>query len=147
MRAGPDPKRPSAGRRSFGISTFVAFTLDILRRARSRPGAGLLLPLPSSCDSRANAPRKKRISSHVTIHIASTTTTSSTPNTSGCVAASQTAPTDAPSSTRLAPMFENGSGEVLIAARVVVFAAWLVAASVPPSWADIRAGRSPGAPG
>ena len=32
-----------------------------------------------------------------------------------------------------APMFENGSGEVLTAARVVALATWLVAASVPPS--------------
>ena len=30
-------------------------------------------------------------------------------------------------------MFENGSGEVLTAARVVALATWLVAASVPPS--------------
>ena len=46
---GPDPKRPSAGRRSFGISIFVAVTFDILRRARSRPGTG------PSCDERTRA--------------------------------------------------------------------------------------------
>ena len=47
------------------------------------------------------------------------------------------------------PMFENGSGEVLTAARVVAFAAWLVAASVPPSSAAATAqvdGSAPNTP-
>src|SRR5699024_2077940 len=40
MRAGPDPKRPSAGRSSSGIVIFVAVTLDILRRVgRGRTSA------------------------------------------------------------------------------------------------------------
>ena len=35
-------------------------------------------------------------------------------------------------------MLENGSGEVLTAARVVILAAWLVAARLPPSSAAIQ---------
>ena len=36
-------------------------------------------------------------------------------------------------------MLENGSGEVLTAARVLALATWLVAASVPPISAAISA--------
>ena len=42
------------------------------------------------------------------------------------------APTTSPSSNRLADTLENGSGEVLMAARVVVLATWLLAAGGRP---------------
>ena len=48
------------------------------------------------------------------------------------------APTTRPSSSRLRPTLVKGSGEALAAARVLVLAAWLVAARVPPSSAAAR---------
>ena len=59
--------------------------------------------------------------------------TSNARNTSGCAHDSHKPAGTRPSPSSDRPMFENGSGEVLTAARVLALAAWLVAASVPPS--------------
>src|SRR5690606_38376318 len=82
---------------------------------------------------RRHTARRNLNKAQMVIHMSTTTSASNTANSMGCCVASHKAATTTPSSTRLMPMLEKGSGEVLMAARVLVLAAWLVAASVPPS--------------
>ena len=88
---------------------------------------------------RRNAARRNLNRIQVTIHISTSAISSRMPKTTGWLVASQTAPITRPSSTRLMATLEKGSGEVLMAARVLVLAAWLLAASVPPSSAATTA--------
>ena len=76
--------------------------------------------------------RRKRPSHQIAPTIATSATASSTANSNGWVHDSHSAVGTAASPSRDMPTFENGSGEVLTAARVVALATWLVAASVPP---------------
>jgi hypothetical protein len=89
--------------------------------------------------SRSNAARRNLNSTQVTIHMSTTVMASRMPKTTGWCVASQRAAMTRPSSNRLASTLDKGSGEVLMAARVVVLAAWLLAASVPPMSAATRA--------
>jgi hypothetical protein len=72
-------------------------------------------------------------SQSISAMIASTTT----PAASGWTTASHNRPPTARSSVSDAVQFENGSGDVLITARLPAFVKWLPAASVPPRIAAV----------
>ncbi len=71
---------------------------------------GAVSPRPSSLLSLRRAALRKRHSSQVTTHISTTATTSTAGEHGGLASASQTAPTAAVSSARLAPRLLKGSG-------------------------------------
>ena len=69
---------------------------------------------------RRSTARRNLNKTQVIAHMASTVTNSTPAKTNGLVMASHRAPSTSPSSNRLADTLENGSGEVLMAARAVV---------------------------
>ena len=75
---------------------------------------------------------EKRNSTAVSTTIATSTTVSTRKKGTGCWVASHSMAGTAASPSNDSTMFENGSGEVLTAARVVAFATCAVAARVPP---------------
>ena len=83
--------------------------------------------------SRRHTLPRKRPSFHSSTAISASASASTPKNAHGCAKASHSAAGTVASPSSDRPMFENGSGDVLTAARVVAFAKWLVAASVPPS--------------
>src|SRR6185369_6778612 len=74
----------------------------------------------------------KRQSTQTTTSETTTTAVMAMSATTGCTHDSQSMTGTAPSPSSDSAMFENGSGEAFAEARVVILAAWLVAASVPP---------------
>src|SRR5882724_9978920 len=88
---------------------------------------------PNQPDTRWINRRRNFASIQVTTIITISATESTPKNTYGWAHDSHRLTGTTPSPSRDIAMFENGSGEAFSAARVVDFATWLVAASVPPS--------------
>ena len=128
------PSRRAVARDAAGDLAAVG-DQDLLEHGVSaaRVRSGLRL---RSVAARRAAPRQSPRRNLASSQIGATITPASAParrRAAGCAHDSQSAPGTRPSPSSDRAMLENGSGEVLTAARVVAFATWLVAASVPPS--------------
>ena len=89
--------------------------------------------------TRLNSCRKKRQQTRISQTLSTRTTASTATKINGCATAAHRPSGTRPSSIRDAPTLLNGSGDVLMAARVVALAVKLVAASVPPRSAATKA--------
>ena len=110
----------------------LRLAIRIFLNTRSPHVDGCAVP-SNQPDTRRISRRRNFASIHVTTIITTSAIESAPKNTYGCAHESHKLAGTTLSPSRDIAMFENGSGEAFSAARVVAFATWLVAASVPPS--------------